>query len=73
MSAPKNPVGGSTRQTSTLAAVRSSLCELTQGEIRWVMAYRMMDQEAKGDHLRFPESTARAHLLRSMSSVVAQT
>lgn len=67
MSAEKKRVG-TKPQTGALAAVSISLSELTQAEIRWVRAYRTMDQEAKEDHLRFAENTARTHPMRAKSA-----
>lgn len=68
MSARKKP----TRPTRVLlVASDSPPTSLTQSEIRWVTAYRMMDQESKDDHLRFAESSANAHPLRGTTALSA--
>lgn len=61
MTAPKKPAGGATPQASTLAAVSISVSELTSAEIRWVTAYRMMDQRGRDENLPFMEDMARVY------------
>lgn len=68
MSVPKKPVGGTTSQAGTLAAVGIFLSELTPTETRWVTAYRTMDDEARGDHLMFAESSALVHPRRGAAA-----
>jgi hypothetical protein len=63
---PKSPAGRPARSKALKSCPPPP--ELTPAEIRWVTAYRMMDQEAKDDHMRFAESTARAHPMRSTSA-----
>lgn len=61
MTASKKPSGGATRQASLLAAVSISPSELTPAEIRWVTAYRSMDQRRREENLDLAEADALDH------------